>query len=180
MSKHLFFLLVYFFSTNAMAFSQLELTDGVNRIDLNRNGMEDYVIASIYDRNMSYSNNSLTFFIRLPNGELSIIPAANRDTFTWLDHRIFSGAITIRDNRLFESDNGVFLVVAKKHTENRDLFGSGPFTFEVYGIQQSSQHPGAPLYEWSLLKTFESTGQHESSEQAFLEIDAEALKRGNN
>ncbi|WP_447556046.1 carbapenem self-resistance protein CarG family protein [Vreelandella sp. EE22] len=178
MIKRLLFLLAALFSTPALAFSQIELSEGVNRIDLNQNGRLDYVIASVYDRNMSYSNHTLTFFIRLPNDELGIMPAADRDTFTWLDHRIFSGAITVRDHRLFESGGEVFLVVAKKHTENADLFGPGPFSFEIYGVRQFSQHPGTPLHQWSLLKTFESAKHHDSSEQAFQEIDADALEHG--
>ncbi|MFI0474053.1 hypothetical protein ACGLWX_15170 [Halomonas sp. HMF6819] len=163
------------FSSAAAASSHIELDAGINSIDLNGNGREDYVVASIFDRNMSYSHHALTFFIRLPSDEFAIVPATDRDTFTWLDHRVFSGAIIVRDNQLFESEGEVFLVVARKHLEETDVFGPGHFTFEVYGLREFSQHPGTPLYQWSLLKTFESTEPHLSAEQAFEEIDDHVL-----
>lgn len=175
MIKSVLFLSMTLFSTCALGLSPIELKEGLNRIDLNNNGSDDYVMASVYDRNMSYSNNALTFYIRLPNGELNIVPTADQNTFTWLDQRIFSGSITIRDNRLFQDGENVLLVVAKKHGENAGMFGPGLFTFEIYRFQEFSQHPGSPLHAWSLYQTVESAEPYVYSEQAYQEIDALVL-----
>ncbi|PWC09429.1 carbapenem self-resistance protein CarG family protein [Brenneria corticis] len=163
-------------SGTAAALSPVALKDGINRLDLNRDGGNDYVVVAQFDNNTSHPNLGLTFFIKRPDGMHSIMPVANSNTFTWFDYRLSAAAdFLVQDNRLFLSAKRYFLVTARKQGEN--VFDPAKVILTIYSFTESRNDPGVPLYEWSERKRVVTQNTYQSVDEAYKEVNEAMLAK---
>ncbi|MBA0168722.1 CpmJ protein [Pectobacterium sp. CFBP8739] len=160
----------------AAAFSPVTLKDGINRLDLNQDDGEDYVVVAQFDNNTSHPNLGMTFFVQRPDGGHSIMPVANSDTFTWFDYRLSATAdFLVQDNRLFLSGKRYFLVTASKQGEN--IFDFTKVMLTIHDFKSSQDDPGVPLYEWSVRKRVVTQQSYQSADEAYKEVDEAMLTK---
>lgn len=170
----LFFLLTIA-SSHAVPVVPFALKEGINRLDLNHDGLLDYVIVARFDNNTSHPNLGKTFFIHRPDGGLSIMPVANSERFTWFDYRLSADAeFLIEDNQLFRRGNTFWLINAEKKGESP--YDRNPFQLSYYRFTQSDDDPGVPLYQWSLMKKTITQNSYDSATQAWAEVDERDLQ----
>lgn len=163
-------------SNTAAAFSPVTLKDGINRLDLNQGGGNDYVVVAQFDNNTSHPNLGMTFFVRRPDGGHSIMPVANSNTFTWFDYRLSAAAdFLVQDNRLFLSGKHYFLVTARKQGEN--VFDPTKVVLTIYDFKASRDDPGVPLYEWSERKRVVTQDTYQSVDEAYKEVNEAMLAK---
>ncbi|MBA0216577.1 CpmJ protein [Pectobacterium brasiliense] len=163
-------------SSTAAALSPVALKDGINRVDLNQDGEQDYVVVAQFDNNTSHPNLGMTFFVRRPDGGHSIMPVANSNTFTWFDYRLSAAAdFLVQDNQLFLSGGRYFLVSARKEGEN--AFDPAKVILTIYGFHSSQDDPGVPLYEWSERKRVVTQDTYQSVDEAYQEVDEAMLAK---
>lgn len=162
-------LILWVFSFNVMALSHVELKEGINRLDLNHDGVLDYVTVAQFDNNTSHPNLGLTFFINRPEGGLSIMPIVGSDLFTWFDYRLSAASdFLVLDNRLFREGETFYLVTAKKKGEN--VFDPSHAELTFYRFNESQDDPGVPLYGWLPVKSLVTEDIYQSASQAYQEI----------
>lgn len=160
----------------AAALSPVALKDGINRLDLNQDGGNDYAVVAQFDNNTSHPNLGLTFFIKRPDGMLSIMPVTNSDAFTWFDYRLSAAAdFLVQNNRLFLSAKHYFLVTARKQGEN--VFDPTKVILTIYGFTESQNDPGIPLYEWSERKRLVTQSTYQSVDEAYKEVNEAMLEK---
>ena len=163
-------------SGTAAALSPVALKDGINCLDFNQDGKKDFVVVAQFDNNTSHPNLGLTFFIKRPDGKLSIMPVANSNTFTWFDYRLSAAAdFLVQDNSLFLSKKHYFLVTAKKQGE--DIFDSSKVILTIYSFTKSQNYPGVPLYEWSEQKRLLTQNTYQSADDAYKEVNEAMLAK---
>ncbi|AUH00098.1 CpmJ protein [Prodigiosinella confusarubida] len=161
---------------NAYALTPVTLKNGVNQLDINQDGLKDYVVLAQFDNNTSHPNLGLTFFIHRPDGGYSIMPVTNSSEFTWFDYRLSASAdFLVQDNRLFKIKKHYYLVTARKTEE--DLFDVGKVSLTIYRFKVSRDDPGVPLYEWSMSKTVTAQRSYQSADEAYQEVDEAMLTR---
>ncbi|AOR61324.1 CpmJ protein [Pectobacterium parmentieri] len=163
-------------SSTAAALSPVVLKDGINQLDLNQDGGQDYVVVAQFDNNTSHPHLGLTFFIQRPDGGHSIMPVANSNTFTWFDYRLSAAAdFLVQDNQLFLSGGRYFLVSARKEGEN--AFDPAKVILTIYGFSSSQDDPGVPLYEWSERKRVVTQNAYQSVDEAYKEVSEAMLEK---
>jgi len=62
-------------TTPLHAFGLISLQQGVNSIDVNNDGLMDYVFLAQFDNNKSHPSVSITFYIQKPEGGYSLMPS---------------------------------------------------------------------------------------------------------
>jgi len=163
------------FSSSAWALSPVLLKQGINPLDINGDGRQDYVVVAQFDNNTSHPNLGLTFFVDRGDGGLSIMPVANSERFTWFDYRLSADAeFLVEDNQLFRRGNTFWLINAEKKGESP--YARNPFQLSYYRFTQSDDDPGVPLYQWSLMKKTITQNSYDSATQAWAEVDERDLQ----
>lgn len=163
------------FSNSVCALSPVLLKQGINPLDINDDGRQDYVVVAQFDNNTSHPNLGLTFFVDRGDGGLSIMPVANSERFTWFDYRLSADAeFLIEDNQLFRRGNTFWLINAEKKGESP--YDRNPFQLSYYRFTQSDDDPGVPLYQWSLMKKTITQNSYDSATQAWAEVDERDLQ----
>lgn len=167
-------LLLWAWSSFAMALTPVALKEGMNQLDLNRDGVMDYVMVAHFDNNTSHPNLGLTFYVSRAEGGLSIMPVTNSELFTWFDYRLSAASdFLVLDNKLFLEPQGYYLITARKRDEN--LFDPGKVELTAYRFTESRDDPGVPLYEWTKVKSAITKSDYQSADMAYDEADLRLL-----
>ncbi|WP_409308505.1 carbapenem self-resistance protein CarG family protein [Pectobacterium sp. B1J-3] len=175
-NKYIGWLALWSISVSVAAFSPVALNDGINPLDLNQDGKNDYVVVAQFDNNTSHPHLGMTFFVRRPDDGHSIMPVANSSSFTWFDYRLSAAAdFLIQDNRLFLSGKQYVLVTARKQGEN--VFDPTNVMLTIYDFKTSQDDPGVPLYEWSERKRVVTQNIYQSADEAYKEVSEAMLAK---
>lgn len=170
MNHYLMAAIILWTSSTVAALSPITLKPGTNYLDLNRDQVKDMVVMAQFDNNTSHPNLGLTFFVSCTDGGYCIMPVANSNLFTWFDYRLSADTeFLVQDNRLYQLQNGFYLVSALKNGDNP--FETSKITLRIYKFTESRNDPGVPLYDWVLHKTVVTTKSYLSATAAYQEVE---------
>jgi hypothetical protein len=161
-------------SASLHASSLLEIKQGANTLDLNGDGRSDLVVLAHYDNNKSHPSQSISFYVNKPEGGYSIMPSIDEKQFSYFDLALSGSNVKVSGFALFQHHNKVFFVTSDKQTIS--AYDPDEFTFTLYELSESDDHPGIPLYQWIKVSSASSTAQYLSAEESFTELTSQFFK----
>lgn len=168
-SRLVFFCLCLVLTSTAGASGLLGIKQGANQIDLNGDGRNDLVLLANFDNNKSHPSQVISFYINKPDGGYSILPSIDENQFSYFDLALSGSNVKVSSFALYKARNQVFFITSDKQTIN--AFDQDNFSFNVYALRESDEHPGIPLYQWVKLSSVMSHGKYLSAEESFSELN---------
>ncbi len=142
--------ILIFIAISFTAWSEiLELTYGVNRLDVNADGIPDMILRTRRDNFTAHSFDRYTILVTLPNRDH---PASIYDvpigTGPKSDFHTTEGADCLRTGYTFERDSNGILVVTRYMLEEGDRFycEPTPLTVTTYKLTSGTDELIAPYY----------------------------------
>ncbi|MDX5630760.1 MULTISPECIES: spore coat protein CotH [unclassified Brenneria] len=175
-SKRIIIVLMMLLSSWAVAeeHSNVLLRDGINRIDLNGDGVDDLLLRAVFDNNTSHPVNTLTIFIKDRRGNDNIVPVPDDAGFTWVDFSLSASVIKVTDYALYKEKGRYYMVSANKISDKRsgeDISDALPVRFVRYELKENDDDPGVPAYFWDYISASVTAKKYLSVDDAFPELN---------
>ncbi|WP_118987150.1 carbapenem self-resistance protein CarG family protein [Photorhabdus sp. CRCIA-P01] len=168
---YLIFIFLFSFDTFSCNGSKVNLKNGANFLDLNRDGKKDVVFYAEFENNTSHPSHTLTVFIKNKDNRFNIIPVPNDSGFTWFDYKLSAYDIKIQDYELRVKNGIYYILFSKKKIDTEDIFGEHPVEFIIYEIKYNDEDAGISDYYWDRVNEFITKKTYKSVSNAILEFD---------
>lgn len=153
--------------------SQIHLSNGLNSIDLNSDGLPDAVFSATYDNNTSHPGDTLSIFIRHDKNWF-IVPVPDDDGFTWTDLKLSGSALKISGIELHHYNGRVYFVRAVKYAGNdggEDMTDKLRVKFSRFQLEENRSDPGTSLFFWDLAGSYITEQRFDDVDEAFQTLD---------
>lgn len=176
----LFIIMCIFFLYNPTGRCEIvKLSNGLNFIDINNDGMNDVIVSSLFDNNTSHPNDTLTIFIKNKTTGYNIVPLPDDDGFTWTDFKLAAATVKIRGFQLIRRGGDYYMISIYKYsnhsTYEQDAFYELPVKISEYSLNENHEDPGVPVYSWGLINTVITEQKYHDVDQAFMELFSEKI-----
>jgi len=162
-----------FISFDTFALSIISLQQGVNNIDLNNDGLTDYVLVAQYDNNKSHPSDTITFYVQKPEGGFSIVPSIVEGEFSYFSLSLSGSNVMISGLSLVRNGTVVYFTTADKSVIS--AYDKHPIHYSFYQLLENDDHPGVPLYQWYKVSSASSNQPYLSVEESFKELEKLSL-----
>jgi len=157
-------------TTPLYAFGLISLQQGVNSIDVNNDGLMDYVFLAQFDNNKSHPSVSITFYIQKPEGGYSLMPSIVDQEFPYFSLSLSGSDVMVSGFTLIQDEGKIFFTTADKNIIS--AYDKHKINYAFYEFVEDDDHPGIPLFRWRKIASTSSTHAYIAVNESYSELAA--------